>query len=316
MAGSTFFRDELRKSLDRTITQRFRELPFENGTDIPTDTMLEPGVKTLSVDVLSGYGEATLRANGSNDANLVQINMTRDEYPVVMSTACYAIDFDESRAAEYTGKTNLIRDQKTLFTRRAIAERLNRFAAFGEPVLNVRGMVNNSFVTVDNNSFNPNTATFDQCVAFFMDVVLRISNDSMQVSQATHLRISQRMYSVLMQKVSTENPAISVITALISRFASDSGFSSLNIAPRVELNGALMLRFGGAADASKDRMVIAKVDPLSISRSIEQSIADIYPPEFFETRNGKMFMPMFSCASATAIHEPASFRYIDTIAAI
>jgi hypothetical protein len=49
---------------------------------------------------------------------------------------------------------------------------------------------------------------------------------------------------------------------------------------------------------------------------MEQQIADVVPAEWCEVRDGKMYLKLFSCASQTAIHEPASFRYVDHVAAI
>jgi hypothetical protein len=302
--------DDLTQKLRELIRQRFRTLLFENGTLVPTDTDLEPGVREISEDILTGVGEAALLAPGSSDIPLVQVSMTEDRYPVVMAVSAYSIEWQERRAFERSGVP--IRTERINFARRAIAEALNKFGAYGNIALSIRGLLNNANVTLDNNSFNPNTATFAEWVTFVIDAVLRLGIDSDMVTYATDVLLSPRMYAKSQQVSNPDNPAISVLQAVRDRLRDEENISQVRFravpecsSARLEANG---VQSGGT---NKDRILVYNLDPMCVQRQIEQEIAAFLPQEYVQVKGTTQFFPMFSCASATKVRELPSIRYID-----
>lgn len=305
------FYDELTQYLEDTIEMRFRELMFDNGVLVPTTTNLEPGVREVAEDVMTGVGEASLLAPGAGDIPIVQISMTQDRYPVVMAASAYAVEFQEERAFRRTGKN--VREGRATFVRRAISERLNRFTAYGDPGINARGLVNNANVTVDNNSFNPNTADFATFVNFLIDVVLRLGLDSDEITFSTDVLMSPRMHNKAQQVTSPDNPEVSVMQAVRNRLRDEEGVAEVRFVKVPEVSSAKLEKYGVmAGGTNKDRLVVYNKDPMYVNRQIESVAPQMFPEEYIRSEGVMRYFPMFSCATATKVRELPSIRYIDT----
>lgn len=304
--SSTHFYYELTQKLQDVVTQRFRDLPFENGTIVPTTTDLDPGVREVAEDVMTGVGEATLLAPGASDIPLVQVNVTEDRYPVVMAVSAYSLEFQEQRSLEYSRKP--VREERLRFARRAIAERINRFAAYGDTAIATRGFLNNANISVDNNSFATN-ATFDVWVAFLMDVILRVGLDSDQVTQTTDVLMSPRMYAAAQKVTATTggtNVEKSALQAVRERLIGNDGVPSVNFWPVPECASARLEKYGvQSAATNRDRIVVYNREPMTCARQIEAAIAQLMPEEYVQTKGTTRYYPLFSCASATKIRDLA-----------
>ena len=76
---------ELNQKLNKSLTNRFPELTFANGIDVPIAFNLAPGAESVSVDEITARGEAGLLGSDSSDIPLVQIAVSKTQAPVVMA---------------------------------------------------------------------------------------------------------------------------------------------------------------------------------------------------------------------------------------
>ena len=308
---------ELEQRLNKTITQRFPEMTFFNGVDIPTTFDLEPGAQSVSVDVVTGYGTAGLLGQESSDIPLVQVNLTKDQFPVVMAVAGYAMGFKSERSYNFSGKADLITDRSVLLVRRAIDERLNWFAAYGDPAIGARGFYNNAQVTVDNNAFNPNTATYSDWITFVLDQVLGIGTASFGTVVPTDILMSRNAIKRAAMVTDPQNANVSALMAIRDRLAAIDGYQNITIRSRPESDASMLTaRAVPGITPTKDRIVVYRKDPMAQSRQMEASLAELMPEKYvFADPKANVIYPMFSCASATAVHELNAMKYVDIVAA-
>lgn len=325
MAVTYNFYDELTSRLRQTVTQSYTELYCENGTDIPSLGDLEPGANAVPVDVITGYGTAKLMSKDAMEIPLVKVNMTTDRYPIVMAVAGYDITFSEERALNFSGKLGTVSDTKLRLTYRSIAERLNLFAAYGESELNVRGLWNNPNVTLADLSaaasipasittgtaLNVTQAEFNQARSFLIGVALKAATNSLGASQATDVLLPWHLFTRLSTVISPTTPSINLMQSVKEALAGDEIANTVKFRKRFEGIGTYLNANGARSDATKDRIVVYKKAPEVLSRRFEKPIAQMFPEKYAMPMNGAILYPFFSCASATAIHDPNAVFYYD-----
>lgn len=306
---------ELEQRLERTIVQRFRELPYVNGDAIPTELTLEPGATSVSVDAIRGYGTAALLSPQGTDIPLVQIDISKDQAPIVMAVAGYRVSFQTQRAYDFTGKSDMITDKSVMMVRRAIDERLNSFAAYGEPAIGARGLYNPVGVTPVVSAFNPNTADYSAWIAFLMGLVLNVSLGTNDLQIPTDICLSEGIMRAAALVTDPQNADVSVMQAVRSRLdAMGDLYRNIRFRYAPESNSAVLEAKGiMTAGTNRDRIVVYRKDLMCLSRQMESSIAQMFPAEYVQ-QNGPdlgITYPMFSCASATQLHETNSLQLID-----
>lgn len=307
---------ELEQKLGKTITQRFPSLTIANGVDVPTTADLEEGADTVSVDVVTGYGQAGLLGAESSEIPLVQVNVTKDQAPIVMAVAGYAVSFKTERAYSFSGKSAMVTDKSVLFTRRAIDERLNTFGAYGDAGLGVKGLYNFTGVTPTNSTFDPNTATYTQWIDFLMGLVLDAGINTFDTTIPTDILISRRMMKRAAAVTNAQEASKNVLQAIADRLAAMDGYENVKVRSRPESDAATLLARGVRADNTRDRVVVYRKDPMSIGRQVESDLAQMMPEKYvFADPKAGMVYPMFSCATATQLYESNSVSYVDVLAA-
>lgn len=294
---------------------RFPELPFENGTLIPTIGDLPAGKDEIGSIFLDGSlgEEAILLAPGASDIPLTQVTIGTERIPVVMAAKGYSISWQEKRAMTGLDIASQLTNAKIDIVRKEIAKRLNRFAALGEPVLGMPGLYSSPKISIVNSSFNPNTATFQQWTEFLVGTILNagLSADGEILLEPTTVLIPPRMAILAQTVTSPNNNTLSVLDAVGTRL-------------KVELNNGYFIRSPYSASAmlerygvmpvgtNKDRIVVYSKSDAVLCRRIENVVAQLVDEEFLAPTQGltRMF-PFFSCSSATQIIDPSGIRYID-----
>jgi hypothetical protein len=300
---------ELEQRLGETISSTFDELTFRNGLDIPTTFDLEPGANTVSVDIVTGFGQAGLLGREASEIPLVQVNVTKDQNPIVMAVAGYSMTFSSERAYDFSGRSSLISDYSVLMTRRAIDERIHYFAAYGEKNLNCFGFYNNPLVTVVSPVFTPDTATYSDWVTFLMGQILGFSVRNK--TKPTTIFISRAMMLRAASALNPNNIDVDALTNVKSRLSGMSGFENFKIEDREESDTDMLTLRSGTA-ATKDRCVVFKKNPMALARQMEQSIAEMMPEKYiYNDQKGALVYPMFSAASATHVRDTSALSYID-----
>jgi hypothetical protein len=298
---------------------RFPNLPFENGELVPTIPDLPAGEDEVGNLFTTGAmgEEAILLAPGASDIPLTPFSLGTDKVGVVMAAKGYSITWQQFRRMLRLGLQSTIENQQIDKVRFAIAQKLNRFSALGEPALGHTGLFNNSRVTPVNSSFNPNTATYAQWVSFFVDIVLSsgLSNDGETILAPTTLLMPQKMLVLAAQALNPINGNVSAIQAAADQLRLQFQREPLEIVATPYASSDILERFRiFPAGTNRDRLVVYTKDESVLSRRIENKVAQLVDERFLPsvTQNMTQVFPFFSCSSATMIHDPTGVRYINT----
>ncbi|MBD2076208.1 DUF2184 domain-containing protein [Phormidium sp. FACHB-592] len=312
--GGMYLYRDLEQRLPRLIEPRRRELPFESGTDIPTMPDLMPGAHELVSTVINDVGDAKILADGAFDFPLVDATASEDRHRVVMAVAGFHIDFQAERREMYAlsnaAATLRVRqyDQKMKTCIRAIQERRNRIAAFGDTKLNMTGLLNNANVTPNNSSFDPYTATTATTMAdFFINEVQDFYSGSSDVFFPSVALVSNTLFFRLISLVMSGTAT--TVKDHIEKALSEEGIK-FEIRKRQECSAAKLEANGVLAPGTnKDRIVLYSLDPEVVERHIE--MIQMVPIKYVEVHGLKTIYPMFGCTTETIVNYPGAFAYID-----
>lgn len=294
---------------------RFPELPFENGTLIPTVADLPAGRDEVnSVFLDGGLGEeAILLAPGAADIPLTALTLGNEKIPVAMAAKGYSLGWQQKRGMDALNLTQTFSDLSIDLVRKEIAKRLNRFAAIGEPVLGQTGLYTNSKVSVTNSSFNPNSATFDQWVEFLVTTILNagLSADGETIMQPTTVLMPPKMMVKAQSVTNATDTKTSAIQAAGQRLGINIGADYFVRSPYGA--SAILEKYSAMpSGTNKDRIVVYAKSDTVLSRRVENPIAQLVDEDFLAPTQGlTRIFPFFSCSSATQIHDPAGVKYID-----
>lgn len=309
----------LQQRLPDVLEKRYRKLHFENGDLIPTTPDLEPGVAEVVHDVINEVGEAQILADGSWDIPLVEISASEDKYKVVMIASGMPFTYQQERAATYANSNGYRnRDpytQKLKTARRAIAEKANYLAAYGDANVGLPGFFNNSSVPVQNSGFNPWTANGQELVEFFLDTLDAIVTGSNNIEYPTDILISSELDFRLIQ-TTLPNTSESAKEVILARLNAGNGEEDpdIMITPVQESRSSRLENAGiHLPQTERDRIVVYPMDEECVNRRIESEIAQIMPEEYTEIRNGRKIIPLFTTTTPTMINYPGGFRYVDVV---
>lgn len=302
--GATLY-NQATQLLPGIRARRFRQLKFEDGSIVPTMGDLQAGAQEVLATLIQEIGQAEFSADGSLNFPIVDINASEDRYPVVMIGAAFSVTLAQERALELNPNRQLIDNKRMMTPRKSIAERVNRYTAFGRSVTGLRGFINNANVIVNNTSTNLYALTPQQLIDFFMDEQLAVLKNSNTVEDSGDMVVSLDIHRLL-AKTLLSSTQTSVLSHLLNNvggvfrsitWATEAGFAEL------EANGVL------AGGTNKDRIVIYPIDPDVVERHVE--LVQMAPMDYIEVKDGRRIFPMFQCVTPTIINYPGAFRYIN-----
>ena len=310
--------DALTQALPNAIGRSYRELPFESGGIVPTEANLEAGVEFVTEDILTEQGEALILAD-TMDIPVVHVGMTKDRYPVYMVAAGFYFTFKSTRSLRRAGQYDRIADRQLANVRRAIAERLNRFAAVGDIRLNQRGFLNNNLVPVRANSIDLTDGglTANQLREFVIEGLWYTYRDRTgHTKWPAKLLISSNLYerlTLLLMPDSAMSVLDSVLETINAGGASGGGMSlEIQYAPEcdaqfLEANGVF------APGTGKDRLVFHPGDYETAHREVE--LFDLIPEDWLGSETGKKKFAGFQCSTPTIWTQPTNGLYMDVVSA-
>jgi len=310
--GTALYRD-LEQRLPGLLAPKRRELPFESGMLVPTMPDLAPGSYEVVKTVISDVGNATILGDGAFDFPVVDASASEDRYRNLMAVAGFTIGFQTSRHEAYSASIDTLRlrqyDVKMQTCIRAIQEKRNRIAAFGDTAIGATGLLNNANVTPDNNSFNPYTATADDLIDFFIAQVEVFYTASNNVFFPTTALVSDALYFKLVRsRVPDGNMTVKDhienalkeggVTFKIEK-VKEAGFAQL------EANGIQ------SPGTNKDRIVLYPLDPEVVERHVE--MIQLAPVQYLQVQGLNTLYPMFGCMTPTIINYTNAVEYIDVV---
>lgn len=307
----------LEQLLPGVVAKRYRRLKFYEGMIVPTLADLQAGAAEVVREQLAEVGDAAVVSDGAFNIPVVDISATDTRYRVVMIASAFSFTMQQLRAAEQAGNANFVDSRKQRLAMRSIAERLNKFAAYGDAALGLTGFMNEAAVTANNSSFNLYTATPDQLSEFFIDEAATISKDSSGTFEGVDVLVSHDVYVQLAKTRMTDGT-----TSVLNYVLENSGGIIASI-QWVDESGTDKLAAAGVGEADKDRVVFYPFERVDgdTDTSLEEQAPDILerhveptqiaPEDYWETKNLRKVIPMFACASPTIINYPEALRYVD-----
>jgi hypothetical protein len=288
-------------------------MPFEAGTIIPTIPDLQPGSYEVVKTVINNVGDAKVIGDGAFDFPLVDATASEDRYRVLMAAAGFQIGFQSERYEGFASAAGTLRarqyDIKVQTCIRAIQERRNKIAAFGDAALGVTGMLNNANITVDNNSFDPNSATPTAFADFLISLVKTFHVNSNNVFFPTTGLVGTQFY---FKMVSLVMPATSItVKDHVEKALSDEDIK-FTFKKVKECESAFLEAAGvQASGTNKDRIVLYPLDPEVLERHIEN--IQLAPPKYLQVQGLNTLYPMFGCTTPTIINYPSAVSYTDVV---
>lgn len=305
---TNFLYDDLTHRISRILEPRYQTLYYENGSLIPTITDLEPGDKEIAYDQLSEYGDADITGDAATNIPMVDISLSENRYPVYMIASGFPISFQEERAynATHFHSPSLDRfERRMAAARKAIAQRINRFTAYGISTLDrFYGFVTNPEVPVDNNSFDLYAANYSSSLDFFVSAIESVTDNQVSM-EPTEMLVPKDVYRFMM---GMQNGALSNVL----RVALEDMYPNLTVT-KVQETEAIRLDGSGITRPSlgKDRIMLYPKDPSVCHRHIEQEVAALVPDEYIRTDGLRRIYTLFSCVTPSIIDYPQDVRYID-----
>lgn len=305
---ANFLYEDLTQRMDKVLEPRYQTLYFENGSLIPTETDLEPGNKEIAYDQISEFGDADITGDAATNIPIVDISLEENRYPIYMVASGFPISFQEERAynASHYHTPTLDRFQRRMaVARKAIAQRINRYTAYGVSTLDrFNGFLTNPGIPLDNNTFNIYTATYQDALDFFVSIIESITDNFVSM-EPTEMLVPKDIYKRMM---SLQNGALSSVL----KIALEDMYPELSITKIQELEADRIDGSGFARpSAGKDRIMLYPKDPSIEHRHIEQDIAALVPEEYIRTDGLRRIYTMFSCITPSIFDYPQDARYID-----
>lgn len=304
LKAGLFLSRHLQQRLPTVLEKRYRELPFANGTLVPTKADLQPGAQDLIQDIMEVVGRAEINADEAFDIPLADVAADEEKFPIVAVFSAFHYTWRQIQAAQLANVP--LRDKKMFAAKRAIDERMNDIAAFGAPKHNLGGFLNNPNVPLSNVSFNPYDSTTwvggpDDLVAFFLDEITTIVDSTDQMESPNTALVPVKLHEVMI-KTRIPNTETNV-----KKYILENSTYLTDIRPAVELKSERLEAKGvQAAGTNKDRMVIYPLSDQILERHVE--LIKSMPEEY---KDAKYKVPMYACTSGTIINFPRSMAYVD-----
>ncbi|MBP0006220.1 MAG: DUF2184 domain-containing protein [Cyanobacteria bacterium SBC] len=299
----------LQQKLDRLLERRHRTLVYENGEAIPTLADLQAGVSEIVQEQIEQTGDAKVISEQAFDIPLADANLTEVSYPVIVIASGFSytlIEMQKIERAASNGSRFRVNDKRGEAAARAIAEKVNRYTAYGSSQYNFPGFLNHPDVDVEDSStdiFDSNT-TDDEVYDFVKDRVYDIAKRTELIEQPTTLRVSIDVHARLTDPRANSASDTTVKNLLLENLR-EMGLRE--IVPDTHLNSDRLEQYGvHAAGTHKDRMVLYPKFPEVVERHVEP--LQMAPEEY---RNMRYIFPAYACVSPALINFPDAMYYID-----
>ena len=298
----------LEQPLSRAYRKKFPTLPFGEGMFLPQEGDLAPGAASVIAEMVNEVGEAAILAGRGDDIPTVDVSVSEDKYKVVAVASAVEYGVREIQAAQLAERngqivTNL--QQTRLNTaRRAIAEKSNKLAAFGDRSRDIIGFFSDPNVptTVSSINFFDETATQEDILDFFADIVTEIETDSKLVTSPNFVVVHNKVDRILNTTFRTSNSDMTLKEAILK---SNPNIMAIRAANECDSHA---LEYNGVQPQGTDmhRMAFYYLDPENVHRKFEPMNA-MEPQLHGMTYN----VILYQCFSSVMWHYPGSARYVD-----
>lgn len=317
--GSILYR-RLQQRKNQVLRERRQRKPFADGTYIPTAFDIRPGARTFIQDRVQEYGQALIMAPDAADFPLVEITADELEYRIFMIGAAYKMTYGENQAQAFAESNNQqfsTRDVKMSTVVRAIEEKMNDLAAYGDTRLGVTGALNDPAVTLVNSSFDPydrSANTPEAVAAWFLDSIGGIAVSTNNVEYPTDAVVATELWNELAarQMSQTSETILSFILRTQREASNQNQGGITNIWRSTECRSSNLEAAGAqAAGTNKDRIWLYPRFPDVLEKHALAGVIQSYPEDWAGQGPGFKTYPMYGCQSQMIYNFPGAIRYID-----
>jgi len=311
--GGMYLYRHLEQRLPGVLVSRRRELPYEAGVVVPTMADLQVGAYEVVKQIYESVGNAKVLADGAYDVPIVDMNGNEDRFRVLMVAAAFNITFSNERRAQAAARNGMLQvseyDEKLKVASRAIMERRNALAAYGNTALNVTGFLNNANVTPDITTFDPYAATTtasdlsDFLIAKIRALHINSNNVFLPTAAVVSPELRFRMLSLRVPY------SAKTVWQDVQDILTEDGIPFRLIATPEVNKSNLEANGVKSPGANKERIVLYPLDPEVVERHVE--VIQLAPPKYIESKNLNTVYPLFGCTSPAIINYPAAVAYID-----
>lgn len=313
--GGMYLYRRLEQLLPGVVAKKYRRLRFYEGEIVPTMGDLQAGAAEVVRESLAEVGDAALISDGAVDIPVVDIAATEQRYRVFMYASAFSFTMQEMRAVEKAGNAEFVNARKQNLAMRSIAERVNRFAAYGSAAHGVTGFMNNGSVSADNNSTNLYTATPDALKEFFMDWAATVSKATSGTFDAMDIVVSHDINTLLTNTRMTDGDK-SVKQVILEnsdyirsiRWVDEAAFDQM-VGGTADKDRIVFYPFEDLALGDGRDATLEMAQPEILERHVEPT--QVAPSEYWEVKNLRTVVPMFMCVTPTIVNYPDAMRYVD-----
>ena len=311
MATKNFLDEQLELVLSRVIAQEYPALRYENGDLIPTTADLDLGMSRISQRVLSQVGQAILWSGEGMQIPSTDVSVSERDYPIRAVAAGYSLsekEIAEADRARRNGDIDIpLGQRKAQASARAIAEKIDKITAYGEPGQGFPGFLSDPGVEEDDDSFdfyntsNTPQAQQEAIFDFFQEKIGKILGKVERLYQPSHILLPLDIFNRLNVPTTDANQ---ILMNVLERQLAPYGINTITWDTR--LNAQALNDNGVRGNADKDRIVIYARDPEVLERH-----TGILQQAERERSNMQEFVPYYQVLSPPQFHFPECALYVD-----
>jgi hypothetical protein len=295
---TAFFARELESIKARTYDVVYPEL--KATTLIPVSTEAGPGAESITYQQFDQLGLAKVIANYADDLPRADVKGKEFNSPIRSLGASYGYSVQEIRAAQFVGRS--LEQRKANATRRAIEQKVNKIAWYGDSESGLTGLIDNPNITrvaVENDGTASSTLwedkTPDQILRDMNDLVTGIVDVTKGVEMPNTLIMPIKQY----RQISNTRLASGTDTTILEFFLQNSPFIT-TVEWVNELKGAGLGE--GSVAAGGDVMIAYDRNPDKLTLEIPQ------PYEQFpaQERGLEFVVPAHARVAGVIIYYPLS----------
>ena len=297
-----FFQRELTHVMEKAYDKKFPELKFRML--FPVSNAVPPYMDSYVYKTYTKNGMAKLIRDYGNDLSRVDLEATETLVKIRTIGASYAYTFLEVEQAQTVGIS--LDAKKAEATLRAVEEKLNRMAFFGEEEADLTGLFNNTNVTSGTLSTGAGGGTAfagktpEEILADLNEQANAIVQATKMVEIPTTIMLPPSQYADIMSRA--KNSASD--TTVGQHFKNSWQWSNgIELVPVNECSAAVN------SELTNDAMVIYKNDPDTLQMHIPQE----YTPHPMQAENLQYTINTTARTGGLEIYYPASVSIVEGI---
>lgn len=295
---SVFFARQLEHIRPGVMEIQYPEL--KGATLVPTDTSIDPGAASLTVQFFDRVGSAKVVADMETEIPRADVSASEGNQIIRSVVASYAYSIQEARAAMFA-RTPLL-SRRAMAARDAIERKLDDVVFIGDTVMGLKGLLNQTGTTtytITNGAAGDTdweTKTPDEIILDMTSAVNKIVTDSLGMEEPDTMLLPLTSYTYIASKRMGDGDA----TTILDHFK--------RCCPMIKTVTSTYKLESNTGWTGK-RMVVYRKDPNKLAFLLPQPFEQFAP----QARNFSLFTNCHARTGGVAVYYPKSICYADDI---